>query len=104
MARPDQDAAGRLLERAGDRAPREMTVPAERPDRTRLIGVHVLEAPDGIPAGGFDSSRRYLAAQSTKRSGIMRHRYFPCSSHPTGSTVAARSGALKVRRTSSVGM
>jgi hypothetical protein len=25
-ARPDQDAAGRLLESVGDRAPREMTV------------------------------------------------------------------------------
>jgi len=42
-------------------------------------------------------------AQSTSLNGIIRHMYFAGSSHPTGSTVAARSGALKVSFTSSVG-
>ena len=37
MARLDQDAAGRLLEGTGDRAPREMTVRMATSDRTRLI-------------------------------------------------------------------
>jgi hypothetical protein len=35
----DKDAAGRLLENASDRIPREMTVPvALQSDRTRLTG------------------------------------------------------------------
>ena len=56
MARLDQDAAGRLLERAGDRTSRGMTIPAERPDRTRLTGANVYEAPGGAPAGGFTTN------------------------------------------------
>ena len=36
MARLDEDAAGRLLEGVGDRAPREMTVRMATSDRTRL--------------------------------------------------------------------
>ena len=38
MARPDEDAAGRLLEGVGDHAPRGMTVRAVTLDRTRLTG------------------------------------------------------------------
>jgi len=35
---------------------------------------------------------------------MIKHMYCAGSFHPTGSTVAARSGALNVKRTSSVGM
>ena len=55
---------------------------------------------------GVDVARRTrrLRAQSTSRSGITRQRYSAGSLHPSGSSVAARSGALKVSLTSSVGM
>ena len=42
--------------------------------------------------------------QSMSRSGMTRHMKAAGSSQPTGSAVAARSGALSVKRTSSVGM
>ena len=42
--------------------------------------------------------------QSTSRNGMIRHKNSAGSLHPSGSSVAARSGALKVMRTSSVGM
>ena len=38
MARPDQDAPGRLLEVVSDHDPREMTVRTATSDRTRLTG------------------------------------------------------------------
>ncbi len=42
--------------------------------------------------------------QSTNRKGITRHRYVAGSDQPSGSTVAARSGARNVSFTSSVGI
>src|SRR5579884_932224 len=42
--------------------------------------------------------------QSSRRNGMTRHKYDAGSAQPSGSNVAARSGALKVNLTSSVGI
>src|SRR5438552_8732316 len=58
MARLDQDAAGRLLEDAGDCAPREMTVRMATSDRTRLTGrsrVHPFSPSRSLCVGGCRS-------------------------------------------------
>ena len=52
----------------------------------------------------FERVRSMRSDQSTRRSGMSSARYFALSDHPSGSIVAARSGALNVIFTSSVGM
>ena len=52
MARPDQDAAGRLLERAGDCTPREMTVRASLLARQNPAYRPVRAAPPGSDPWG----------------------------------------------------
>jgi len=71
-----------------------------------LVVPDTLVIPDTTkdhPDSGGPSSH-ILAFQSTNRSGITSAIYEAGSFQPTGSIVAARSGALKVKRTSSVGM
>ena len=72
-------------------------------------GAGTLLSAGGGPGGGparrraVRGARAAAARQSIRRSGITRQRYFAWSPHASGSIVAARSGALNVRRTSSVG-
>ena len=71
-----------------------------------------LEYPKGTEQGGRRHSLTppallsavFTLLQSTNLSGITKHRYFPSFFHPSGSIVAARSGALNVIFTSSVGI
>ena len=61
MARLDQDAAGRLLERTGDRAPREMTVRIG----SERFGTPLGPTEPGLQAGAQLGSRQSLRCHTT---------------------------------------
>ncbi len=113
----DKDAAGRPLEIPSDRDPREMIVETiqfvrQNPAYRLIAQKYEAARHRGWRAAALFSqhlshkkaTRKLPHTQSTNLNGITKHRYEAESLHPSGSNVAARSGALKVNFTSSVGI